>query len=165
MVTVLPVQDLQAETFAPYGTVLDPELAAPKICEEFFTFWDALAEMQIEGKTTVALLEVVARSPEFSNLERHARTEEVFIALDGSVIFPVGAPSPGAALPDPATVKAFRLPAGKGVLLRKGCWHWIPFPLHARARLLVIFRAGTPDEDLDIQDLQAAKGILFRIAV
>lgn len=165
MVTVLPVQDLRSEAFAPYGTVLDPERAAPKMRQEIFTFWDALAEMRIAGKTTVALLEVVARGPEFSKLERHVRTEEVFFALDGPVVVLVGAPSPRAALPDPATVKAFRLPAGKGVFLREGCWHWIPFPLQARSRLLVIFRAGTPDEDLDIQDLQEAQGISFRIAV
>jgi len=165
MVTVLSVATLTPDAFAPYGSVLDPDRAAPTMREDIFTFWDGLAEMTIQGKTTVALLEVVPRGPEFAKLERHVRTEEVFFALDEPVVVLVGAPSLGQNLPDPKTVKAFRLDAGQGVFLREGTWHWIPFPLQDRARLLVIFRAGTPDEDLDIQDLQQARGISFQIAV
>jgi ureidoglycolate lyase len=165
MMTVLPVQELTQEAFAPYGSVLDPDRAAPKMKEDIFTFWDGLAEMTIRGRTTVALLEVVARGPQFSKLERHVRTEEVFFALDRPVIILVGAPSTGQDRPDPTTVRAFLLNAGKGVFLKEGAWHWIPVPLRRKARLLVIFRTGTPDEDLEIRDLQETDGISFTIAV
>ncbi len=63
------------------------------------------------------------------------------------------------------TEEAFRLEAGTGIFLREGAWHWIPVPLQASVRLLVIFRTGTPDEDLDVRDLQETHGISFRIAL
>lgn len=165
MVTVLPVDELTDEAFAPYGHVLDPDKTAPTMREDIFTFWGRLAELRIQGTTTVALLEVVPRGPEFSKLERHVQTEEVFYALDNDVIVLVGAPTPGQELPDPRTVRAFRLDAGKGVFLREGAWHWIPAPLQESARLLVIFRTGTPEEDLDIKDLHETREIRFRIAI
>lgn len=159
----LLVKELTEEGFAPYGWIIDVDRTRPKMREDIFTFWDRMAELDIKGKTTVGLLEVVRRPPEFSKLERHVRTEEVFIAMDGSVIVLVGAPTPGQDLPDPETVQAFRLEAGKGVHLRAGTWHWIPYPLQAKVRLVVLFRKGTPDEDLDIKDLQETKGISFKI--
>ncbi len=163
MTTVLVPQELTDEAFAPYGAILDPDRATPKMKEHEFTFWDSLAEMDIPGRTTVALLEVKAREAEFSNMERHTQTEEVFFALDGPVVAIVGAPTPGQDHPDPSMVRAFRLQTGKGVLLWQGTWHWLPYPLQGNARLLVIFRKGTADEDLYIRDMQEARGIGFRI--
>lgn len=165
MAMVLPVERMTEEAFSPYGSILDADRKQPKMKEDFFTFWDGLAEMDILGKTTVALLEVVRRDPEFSKLERHVRTEEVFFALDRPVVALVGVPTPGQEFPDPKTVKAFRLEPGKGVFLKEGTWHWIPYPLQGKARLLVLFRKGTPDEDLDIKDLWETKGVSFRIQV
>jgi len=163
MVKRLPVEELTEQGFAPYGWLIDAERTTPKMKEDIFTFWDGLAELDIQGKTTLGLLEVVARSPEFSKLERHVKTEEAFVALDGSVVVLVSPPTPEKDLPDPTKVKAFRLEAGKGVHLRQGTWHWIPYPLQKRVRLLVVFRQGTPDEDLDIKDLRELIGVSFEI--
>ena len=165
MIKELPVGELSQEVFSPYGSVLDAGGMEPKMREDVFTFWDGLAEMEARGKLTVALLEVVKRPPEFSKLERHVKTEEVFFAIDGPVIVLVGTPTPGRDLPKPDTVKAFRLEPGKGVHLKVGAWHWILFPLQPRARLLVLFRKGTPDEDLEIKDLHETGGITFKIQV
>ncbi len=165
MITIIKAEELTDQSFAPYGTILNADRVTPKIKEEIFTFWDGLAELDIKGKTTVALLEVYPREPKFSKLERHARTEEVFFALDRDVIALVGGPTPSADLPDLRTVKAFRLEAGKGVFLREGVWHWIPHPLGGKARLIVIFRKGTPEEDLDIKDVKEKQGIEFHIDV
>ncbi|MEM1907695.1 MAG: ureidoglycolate lyase [Thermosphaera sp.] len=165
MIKELVVGELDNETFAPYGAVLDPERASPKMKEDIFTFWDNLAVMNVQGNLTVALLEVYSRAREFSKLERHVRTEEVFFALDGDVVVLVGTPTPPQAPPDPSTVRAFRLQAGQGVFLRAGTWHWIPWPWKPRSRLLVLFRQGTPDYDLEIRDLKKEQGLSFRISV
>ena len=165
MVRKLKVKNLTESSFSPYGRILDVGVIEPKMKEDIFTFWDGLAEMEVDGKLTVGFLEVVTRSPEFSKMERHVKTEEIFFAIDGSVIALVGVPTPGQEFPDPDTVSAFRVDPGKGVLLKKGTWHWIPYPLQPKVHLLVLFRKGTPDEDLEIKDLQEAKGVTFRIEI
>ncbi len=162
MIKVLKVQELSPEAFSSYGMVLDVENKEPTMEEPIFTFWDGLAEMDIKGKTTIALLEVNPREPVFSKLERHVLTEEVFFAMDDVIIL-VGSPTPGQDLPDPETVRAFKLKGGKGIFLKEGAWHWIPYPLKGKARLLVIFRKGTPQEDLEIKDLKELKGVEFKI--
>ncbi len=165
MIKEIVVEELKDETFAPYGAVIDQERAIPKMEEDIFTFWDNLAVMNIQGNLAVALLEVYSRDREFSKLERHVRTEEVFFALDGDVIVLVGSPTSPQAPPDPFTVRAFYLRAGKGVFLHAGTWHWIPWPLKPCAKLLVLFRQGTPDYDLEIRDLKEEQGLSFRISV
>ncbi len=162
---VLPVEELTNEAFSPYGSVLDHQKLKPKMNEEVFTFWDSLAKMDISGKTEIGFLEVISREPEFSEFERHTQTEETFFALEGEVIALVAAPSPRQDLPDVGTAKAFRLEAGKGICMREGTWHWLPYPLQESARLLVIFREGTPDDDLEIKDLAKAESIRFRIDI
>lgn len=165
MIKELVVEELDNEAFSPYGAVIDPERAPPKMKEDIFTFWDNLAVMNVQGNLTVALLEVYSREREFSKLERHVRTEEVFFALDGDVIVLVGAPTSPQTPPNPLTVRAFLLRAGKGVFLRPGTWHWIPWPWKSRCKLLVLFRQGTVDYDLEIRDLKEEQGLSFRISV
>ena len=86
MVRKLKVKNLTESSFSPYGRILDVGVIEPKMKEDIFTFWDGLAEMEVDGKLTVGFLEVVTRSPEFSMMERHVKTEEIFFAIDGSVI-------------------------------------------------------------------------------
>lgn len=162
---VLPVEELTDKAFSPYRSVMDHKKLKPKINEEDFTFWDDLAKMDISGKTEIGFLEVISRGPEFSEFERHTQTEETFFALEGEVIALVAAPSPGQDLPDAGTAKAFRLEAGNGIYMREGTWHWLPYPLQESARLLVVFREGTPDDDLEIKDLNEIAGINFKIDI
>ncbi|KFZ22180.1 ureidoglycolate lyase [Thermotoga neapolitana] len=164
MIRNLEVKELSNELFKPYGSVIDPEKLEPKMKEDIFTFWDGLAEMKVDGILTVGFLEVYERSKEFSKMERHIRTKEIFFVIDNSVIALVGKPTPDQDFPDPETVRAFLVKPGQGVLLKEGTWHWIPYPLAKKARLLVLFKKGTPDEDLEIKDL-LEKGLSFRINI
>lgn len=78
MIKELEVNSLTNKNFADYGYLISNENIKPKIKENTFTFWDDLAEINIEGKTGFAILEVNKRSKDFTNLERHIKTEEVF---------------------------------------------------------------------------------------
>ncbi|GAH82089.1 unnamed protein product, partial [marine sediment metagenome] len=145
MIKELEVNSITDVSFADYGYLISNENIEPKMEEKTFTFWDDLAEMNIEGKTGFAILEVNKRSKDFTNLERHVKTEEVFFAIDKDVVVLVGKATPNQEVPEIETVKAFKLENGKGVLLYKGTWHWLPYPLAKKARLLVVFQQGTAD--------------------
>ena len=165
MIKELEVNSLTNISFTDYGYLIGNKNIEPKIKENTFTFWDNLAEMNIEGKTGFGILEVNKRSKNFTNLERHVKTEEVFFAINRDVGVLVGKASPNQEVPEIETVKAFKLEKGKGVLLYKGTWHWLPYPLAEKARLLVIFQQGTVDYDLEIKDLRKLKGVTFCIKI
>jgi len=165
MIKKIEVNSLTDISFTDYGYLIGNENIEPKIKENTFTFWDDLAEMNIEGKTGFGILEVNKRSKNFTNLERHVKTEEVFFAIDRDVVVLVGKASPNQEVPDIETVKAFKLEKGKGIFLFKGTWHWLPYPLAEKARLLVIFQQGTVDYDLEIKDLKKLKGVTFCIKI
>lgn len=165
MIKELEVNSLINKKFTDYGYLVSNENIKPKIKENTFTFWDDLAEMNIEGKTGFAILEVNKRNKNFTNLERHVKTEEVFFAIDKDVIVLVGKATPNQEVPEIETVKAFKLEKGKGVLLYKGTWHWLPYPLAEKARLLVVFQQGTADYDLEIKNLKKLKGVTFCIKI
>ncbi|MHC2995031.1 MAG: ureidoglycolate lyase [Candidatus Atribacteria bacterium] len=165
MIKELEVNSITNVSFADYGYLISNENIEPKMEENTFTFWDDLAEMNIEGKTGFAILEVNKRSKDFTNLERHVKTEEVFFAIDKDVVVLVGKATPNQEVPEIETVKAFKLENGKGVLLYKGTWHWLPYPLAKKARLLVVFQQGTADYDLEIKNLKKLKGITFCIEI
>jgi len=165
MIKELEVNSLTNKNFTDYGYLISIENIEPKIEENTFTFWDDLAEMNIEGKTGFGILEVNKRSKDFTNLERHIKTEEVFFAIDKDVIVLVGKATPNQEIPEIDTVNAFNLEQGKGVLLYKGTWHWLPYPLAEKARLLVVFQQGTADYDLEIKNLKKLKGVTFCIKI
>ncbi|GAG88094.1 unnamed protein product [marine sediment metagenome] len=51
MIKELEVNSLTNKNFADYGYLISNENIEPKMEENTFTFWDDLAEMNIEGKT------------------------------------------------------------------------------------------------------------------
>lgn len=159
----LKVRELTAKDFAPYGFVITVREKKPKLKEKIFTFWDGLAVMKAEGDIGFSLLEVVKREREFSKFERHLSTQEVFFAIDGDVIVIVGEPTPNMDRPDLGRAAAFRLIAGEGILMHKGTWHWVPYPYGDKAHLLIVFRAGTPDEDVEIKDMKEIEEVEFVI--
>jgi len=165
MIKKLEVNSLTNISFADYGHLISNENIEPTMEENAFTFWDDMAEMNIEGKTGFGILEVNKRSKDFTNLERHVKTEEIFFALDADVIVLVGKATPNQEVPDIETVKAFKLEKGKGIFLFIGTWHWLPYPLAEKARLLVVFQQGTVDYDLEIKDLKKLKEVTFSIEI
>ena len=165
MIKELEVNSLTNKNFADYGYLISNENIKPKMKENTFTFWDDLAEINIEGKTGFGILEVNKRNKNFTNLERHVKTEEVFFAIEKDVVVLVGKATPNQEVPEIETVKAFKLEKGKGVLLYKGTWHWLPYPLVEKARLLVVFQQGTADYDLEIINLKKLKGVTFCIKI
>jgi len=162
MIRTLEVVNITKENFGDYGQWITNKQADPKMKKEIFTFWDNCGEMNNQAKIGFGFLEVVERDKEFTNLERHQETEEAFFAMDSDVLVLVGKATPNQDKPQLESVKAFRLEAKDGVLLKRGTWHAIPYPLSKKAKLLVIFKQGTPDNDLEVRNIE---GVTFRIDI
>jgi ureidoglycolate hydrolase len=93
-------------------------------------------------------------------LERHLATPEVLAALDGDVIVCAAAPGVDPARCRPSDLRALPLRQGQALWLDKGAWHWLPFPTRtAQVTLLLIFREGTGDRDIEFRELAQPVGI------
>jgi ureidoglycolate hydrolase len=98
-------------------------------------------------------LECVARARSVARMERHLRTPEMLTAVDGDAVLCIAPPQEprGGKLED---LRAILLHRGQTIVLAKGAWHWIPFPMGtSNVRFMVVFRNGTGDDDLYLCDL------------
>jgi hypothetical protein len=87
-----------------------------------------------------------------ARLERHLRTREALIALEGEAVFCVAPPQEGSN-GGLAGITAVRFCAGQALILETGAWQWIPFPVGEKAaRFLVVLRSGTGRDGLYYHD-------------
>lgn len=164
---VVRAEKLTAESFKPFGSVLGPQRGKPTVTSEILDFWDLIAELRMENPEAGYLV-VKPRPFTFSDMERHVKTPEGFVPLGGCSIFPLAPPGDlddPKALPDVDEISAFIMDGTKAVILKKGVWHWAPFPLGEAVSFLVILRRGTVEDDLDIKDLSALKGVTIRLTL
>jgi ureidoglycolate hydrolase len=93
-------------------------------------------------------------------LERHLATPEILAALDGDVIVCAAAPGVEPAHCAPADIRALMLRQGQAMWMDRGTWHWLPFPTRtAQVTVLLIFREGTGDRDIEFRELAQPVGI------
>jgi ureidoglycolate hydrolase len=99
-----------------------------------------------------------------SQLERHLRETQTWIATSGSGALLVAEPSSrDDAAPAPATVHAFLIEPGDAVSIAKGIWmvHFFPFGRHAD--YLVVTARRDPEEDRQTVDLAETHGATVAI--
>jgi len=161
----MPIKILTRENFAPFGTIIELPSTKPAISDRSLDFWEALAELDVE-KPQVSFLVVKKRDLSLDKIERHVKLTEVFIPLEGVSVFPLAPPKdvedPKAEVPLDESV-AFILDGSKGIVMKKGTWHWAPFPITEKATFAVILGMNTVKEDLDIRDVKPPIKILFEL--
>ena len=158
----LRIQELTSENALPYGTLINKTVKAPAYeCEEF-DFWNELAIEETSGAISVGMVEARPQGLVATTFERHVQTGELLAPLDGDVILVLGAPTE-APTPDVNQVEAFRLRAGSAILLKRGAWHYAPMVRDEPVRVLVVFRKGTPDDDLEMHKIDEEVGMRFEV--
>lgn len=152
----LRVVDLSMESLKGIGHLLTPEQWELPDKGMEYTYTDIDADLGLPPPCSAGVLESVPRPMVLGRMERHLRTREALIALDGEAVLCVAPPQEGAN-GGLSGITAVRIRAGQALILETGAWHWIPFPVgDSTARFLVIFRSGTGKDDLYYQDLTRA---------
>jgi len=144
---------LSDEALAGVGHFLTPR-GVPSAAEgEDFAYSDTSSDIGLEAPLSSGTLLCLPRRIAVTRMERHLRSREMLVALEGdSVVFvaPPQEPRDGA-LHD---IRALKMESGQAFVMDVGSWHWIPFPAGRRpVRCLVIFRAKTGTTDIQFQDL------------
>lgn len=152
----LPVVDLSNESLSGIGRMLTPtEWISPEKGQDY-SYADIVGDIGLPSSCSAGALESVSRPMILARMERHLRTPEALVALEGEAVLCVAPPQEGAN-GSLSGISALRIRAGQAIVLETGAWHWIPFPLDGgSARFLVIFRGGTGRDDLQYHDLRQA---------
>jgi ureidoglycolate lyase len=144
----LVLSELTPEAFAPYGTLLGKSFPATADAAAYRSarsdFWQE--HVFAAGGLDPEILWVTYRDtdPRIDRLEMHKLTEQAVIPLTGDMIQIVAASTSAGAL-DIATVRAFRVPVGKGLCMRPGCWHATRVAASEATCLMLTRRATTAD--------------------
>lgn len=152
----ITIKILTRENFEPFGTIIEPPGTKPTISDSALDYWGALTALDVE-KPQVSFLVVKKRDFSLDKIERHVKLTEAFIPLEGTSVFPLTPPKdvedPKAQVPLDELV-AFLLDGSKGIVMKKGTWHWAPFPVTEKATFAVMLGIDTVKEDLDIRDVK-----------
>lgn len=148
MNTMIQLEKLNAENFAPFGEVIT--------CtgNDFFHINDAhteryhaLVTTEIVGdaKTGISIFRNIKTTQipfEVSMLERHPKGSQAFIPMQGQQFVVVVAPSLNVDEPDISQIKAFITDGLQGVNYRAGTWHHPLLTLESPSDFAVVDRIG-----------------------
>ena len=117
----LQIEPMTAESFAPYGEVMEPK-ERPATGRRFFPL-----DFRIRGRARVDVIWQPFEGRRFRLLERHFAVTQAFVPLEGSpavvAVAPPTDPEDRDAIPKPEEVRAFLIDPGKGYMYRTGTWH------------------------------------------
>lgn len=142
---------LTEESIRGYGHLLHTSAKEPTFDNEQFTFTGDVFKFAAEGKVTVGILTSHKREFKLECLEKHSATVEILVQLENDAILYLARPSEKE---EPEDIKAFYLKQGEAVVLDKGTWHWVPYPVNAEhCKTLVILKDGTSANDCVIKKI------------
>lgn len=147
-------EPLTAEAFAAYGQVLERPAVTADIEKGWLGYWHALADVGFQTHPVWGWLEVRHRAMILNELERHCAAHEVFIAMQGASLMAFatgGSHDDRHSVPDPATLRVFRIEPGQAVVVGRGVWHTPSWPLGETAGFLLALEHATPADDLDFR--------------
>jgi len=150
------VADLTEEALKGIGHMITPRTWSPPRPGDEHSYADTRDDLGLPAPCSSGVVECAPRPRVIRRMERHVRTPEVLVCLDGEAVVCLAGPQESAAgaLKD---IRALKVRPGQGFVLDTGAWHAIPFPSgSAPARFLVIFRSGTGRDDLQFCDFAAS---------
>ncbi len=148
--------DLSEQALEGIGLLITPAKRVAPEPDAETSYFDTVEDLGLEAPCSSGVVEGRPRPMRLQRMERHLRTREALVALEGEAIACLAPPQE----PGPAGLEgivAVRVKTGQAFILEKGAWHGSPFPVGRKpARLLVIFRSGTGRTDLEFRDLPQA---------
>lgn len=141
-VTILPITDA---AFAPYGALVRPaEGKAMTVVEAAFAHLPDAATPALEW---VRLKDAITLPLTVERVERHPFSAQTFLPQGDSPLLVVVCDSGADGMPDPATTRAFALPADTGVTFHAGAWHRSLAPRNPNsAYVMAMMRTGRNDD-------------------
>jgi ureidoglycolate lyase len=154
----IKIQFLNKEGFSIFGDVIGLRDNKPDLENTDLAYWSNVSDIIVTNDLArISLLDIKTVRPFIcSSLERHINCSETLIPLEGQAIEVFGLPEKSSGNDykvEINSIKAFILDGTKGINIKKGVWHWLPFPISQRALFAVIFEKNTHINDIQVLDL------------
>jgi len=141
----LVAEPIDAESFAPFGEILDLQESEPVFQNPGLRSWRMGYEA--EGATELMVIEFDEIPMTFDRIERHHNVSQCFLPLKGRPMVMVVAPKTGGEAPSASSVRAFLVEAHQGILLHRSVWHALNrFPIGGSAVHALLTTAATQAE-------------------
>lgn len=141
---IAKIENLNSKSFEEYGEVIDYQGLEPCGTSGNHDYWDAVASFESEGAAVCSYLRTKkGLGDPVDEMERHSKTEEILVALEGDVALAVAKAYDGTDVPDESTIRCFHMKQGSGVVYKKGVWHALPCAVDKHGMLLVVFKRNT----------------------
>ncbi|TVQ35720.1 MAG: ureidoglycolate hydrolase [Geminicoccaceae bacterium] len=143
----LALEPLDADAFAPFGTLLDLPLTGGA------GRWDRVANVQdLRGglETNVALIRAAAEPlpATIARLERHPHSSQLFVPVGMAGRFLVVVAPDRGGQPDLAQLRAFLCEGARGVVYAPGVWHHPLVSLVPCRFLMLVHEDGGAEDTL-----------------
>ena len=149
MLTTLTIEPLAAETFRPFGEVIEASNTGQhfSINDGFAERYHDLAHIDVAsggGRAILSIFKALPRSlpMQLVLLERHPLGSQAFMPLSDLPFLVVVAEA--GAVPDLLQIRCFRAAPGQGVNYARGTWHHPLIALQAPCNFVVVDRGGAP---------------------
>ena len=166
----IKVEKLTAQAISPYGEIIGRTDSKPAIDNEDMSFAPGLSNLELSHKGGMfSFLDIKKQRPFIcENLERHINCSEALIPLDGQSICVLALSkdmTDPKSLVEISSAKAFFMDGTLAVNLKKGAWHWLPYPVSQTAGFVIVFEKETHMEDLEIIDLKKDYDISLKLVL
>lgn len=158
-----PCEDLSRLPSELGQAVTEPS-GAPTFTADILSYWDGIASWQISGETGIGWFELQRRPFIGEEVERHVLTPEALLCFRGAAACLIGRPKDPAGLTE-TDFHAYHIERGQGIIFPPGVWHALPFPVTKRAVFWVIFRKGTAQGDLQVENLRQERNFQFQVVL
>jgi ureidoglycolate lyase len=150
----IQAEPLRAESFAPFGKVIEQPARGRDAGGDAWSWWGEMAFMACDDRPYgIGHLLLQPGALRFDWIERHMKSPELLVPMGGDCLFYVAPPQfmdEPAKLPPFDTFRVFRAKSGQGVLLDVGVWHGVPLAVDADVHVTVLLLQGTGATDLTV---------------
>lgn len=139
---IIRTEPLTAESFAPWGEVLDTRGEPDRIINEGRCGrWHDRARLDVEGRAGISVFrsQSVRLPYAFRLVERHPLGSQAFLPMTGHPFLVIVAPDEGG---QPGQPRAFLTKPGQGINLARGAWHGVLTPLADPGLFAVVDRCA-----------------------
>jgi len=151
--------------FKEFGEIIEVPAGTPPSAENaVMKYWGGLARARFHEEIEFGVIRIKARDRELAEMERHVKSPVFLVALDCDFFLPVAPYSVakgGKAHPDEARLKVFMVRKGSAVLLRRGVWHTLPFPVAGEGLFIEAVRDGTWKKDTVLRPFRGKETVKF----
>ena len=147
----LPIKELTAQAFAPYGQIVDQPQRENDASGPGWMWWGEMVKLEGGDRPyAIGYLDLKPADLRFDWAERHMHSDELIIPVGGDCLVytaPAEYPDQPERMPSLDKFEVFRVKKGQAVLLNKGVWHGAPMAVDQplKAIVLLLYNSGKQD--------------------